>query len=87
MPLTWAAFEDYRLRALTLTDRDIRVIQYLNTSFHANEAEEAELTFYKILYGWGWLNVIGEAQPKNRERMECEEKLARLGLWAPWAKV
>jgi thymidylate synthase (FAD) len=73
-PLAWEAFEDYRLGALHLSHGEADVIARLV----AGDRDGAR----DIVEKWGW---IGAAGKKTLEAAELEEKLAKLGLTAPWA--
>lgn len=80
-PLTWGAFQDYRLNAMVLTARDIRVL---------NEILSWPDTFYDIIDGemedeLGWFQKREDGTLKNNiERMEFEEKAKRLNIEIPW---
>lgn len=75
-PLTWEAFEDYRLKALTLSRIESAVIREL-TAGHRDIAIE-------VARSEGLLGLPGEPLKANREREELESKLALLGFEAPW---
>jgi len=70
-PATWDAFVDYRVDALALSSREIRIIRALA----AGEVEEA-LT---LAAEFGWTQT-----EKNRERTEAEAKFEAVGFKAPW---
>ena len=72
-PVTWQAFIDYRLEAVTLTRLDQQVIRYLMTV----PAGEANLSPQSDMWPAGWGTV------KCRERDECIEKLRGLQLLPP----
>ena len=76
-PLAWEAFCDYRLQALSLTRVEVEVLGALNrgdTPAAVAAATEA-----------GWLKKSKSGGLiRSRERDEAGEKLARLGLSAPW---
>lgn len=83
VPLTWAAFLDYRMNALTLSARDLAVLgAMLENPTAAGDVAEA------VAGPFGWMER-GEdlALKKNRERDEFEGKLERLGLRAPWVEA
>lgn len=70
LPNIWKAFQEYRLNAMILTERDIRMIhQILTREGGQPSALAAE---------WGW------DKEKNRERKEFEEKIQKLGVPSPW---
>lgn len=76
-PLVWEAFRDYRMESLSLTRLDLAVVEALC----AHGAEAAR----ECAAGFGWLETtVSGAYRRNRERAECEAKLARLGLALPW---
>ena len=75
-PLTWAAFEDYRLGAMMVTARDIEVIQ-----------QQSQISSIKMEAAtrFGWLEKRKDGTLKNNlERLEFEEKAERLGIKVPW---
>ena len=85
VPATWEAYLDYRAGALLLTRVEREVVACLNRGQRREALQWAERA--------GWLRVradapdgarSGAALRRNRERGEAEEKLARLGLTAPW---
>ena len=82
VPFTWQAYRDYRVEALLLTRVEREIVACLNRGeTHAARgiAEQA-----------GWLRPRQAAAAglrRNRERSEAEEKLASLGLTAPWSTV
>lgn len=75
-PNTWEAFCDYRLNSVFLTAIEASIVSHLT-----REAVEDALVAAEAA---GWLNRKDEKLLRNRERAECEEKLQRLGLDAPW---
>jgi len=84
VPLTWSAFEDYRLNSLMLSARDIFVIQHtiygVCDPIILNDA-------WETLIKWGWLEREEDGRvkvKKSREREECELKLNKLGFTPPW---
>ncbi len=70
-PLVWEAFEDYRLEAMQLTRLDREVIRRLaaNGRLPADEAD------FLVAQDPSWTMLV-----RSRERDECREKLALLGL-------
>ena len=85
VPATWEAYLDYRAGALLLTRIEREIVACLNASRRQEALHLAERA--------GWLRpradaadgtAGGAALRRNRERAEAEEKLARLGLTAPW---
>ncbi len=75
-PLSWEAFVDYRLDSLFLTRIDTEVIGHIA----GNRIEEAT----KVAKAAGWLARDDGRLIRNREREECEAKIDRLGMQAPW---
>lgn len=78
VPLTWEAFLDYRWNALVLTDIERKLIK---TLIAGNEREALSLA-----RACGWLEEEEGRLKRNRERTECEQKLANFGLVPPWQK-
>ncbi len=76
VPLVWEAFMDYRFNAASLSAIEIQVIQAL-TAGNTDAAIEAAREH-------GWLEEGAQGLKRNRERLECEEKLARFNLKQPW---
>lgn len=74
-PLTWEAFNDYRLNMMSLSYQEIELIKLL-ISRDDNAAHE-------YLHRLGWL----EEGKRNRERDECLSKLARLGIMLPGTEL
>jgi len=70
-PMTWEAFQDYRLRSLLLTRLDIEVIRRLATQGPL----PADLTAFAAAQDPSWVGL-----ERCREREECLDKLRRLGL-------
>ena len=76
-PLVWEAFRDYRMDSLSLTRLDVAVIE----EFQSKGPEGARQCAREL----GWLETSASGSYKrHRERMECEAKLARLGIEVPW---
>ncbi|MDZ7617435.1 MAG: FAD-dependent thymidylate synthase, partial [Patescibacteria group bacterium] len=76
VPLTWEAFVDYRLQAMTLS----RIEQAILGALNRDGADAATAMAEQV----GLLAADGDRLNPNRERAELEEKLDRLGLRAPW---
>lgn len=77
-PITWEAFLDYRLNALTLSALELQVLRALNSDNTQKVLELAE--------EFGWLARREDGTLKrNRERIEFEEKLRSLNLGIPWS--
>ena len=75
VPMTWDAFRDYRLDALSLTRLDVEIIRALS---HIPTALAKARAF-------GWLEKDGDKLKTHREREEFEVKASRLGMSVPWA--
>ncbi|MEJ5350304.1 MAG: FAD-dependent thymidylate synthase [Melioribacteraceae bacterium] len=75
-PLAWEAFLDYQINSITFSSYEIKIINALIK----NKIDEA----LKIAEDLGWLNKIENRLARNRERIEFEEKLIKLGLEKPW---
>ena len=87
VPVTWEAYLDYRAGALLLTRVERELVACLNQGRRQEALRLAEQA--------GWLRPRAAAADgagtagalrRNRERGEAEQKLARLGLTAPWQK-
>ena len=76
MPLTWEAFLDYRLGAMSLSRTEVGLLSLL----HAGKAEEA----IEEMQAAGWLRREGDTWEPSREAREFAAKLQRLGLSPPW---
>lgn len=85
-PLTWAAFQDYRLNAMTLTARDIKMLIWIkNNGWYAEDAYEYQTKKLLQFNEWNWFDLCSDGTLKdNIERMEFEEKTKRLGIEIPW---
>ena len=76
-PLTWGAFQDYRLNALMLTARDIEMLMRVK--------EDPVIRHYINENYFGWFDTRTDGTLKNNiERMEFEDKAKRLGINVPW---
>lgn len=75
-PVVWEAFQDYRMRAMHLTRLDVEVMQRL-TSLAATQSIAPPFPDDLFLAAQepAWADLT-----RSRERDECREKLARLGL-------
>jgi len=78
VPLVWEAFLDYRRRALHLSGIEAELIRLINMNDRAGAIAAAER------HGLLTRRKDGSLA-RNRERAELEDKLAALGLRAPWA--
>jgi thymidylate synthase (FAD) len=71
LPLTWAAFNDYVLKAVTLSTRDPAVMRFM-LSGNVQKAIETAKSF-----GWS---------KSSRERKEFVRKMAAIGAPNPWSR-
>ncbi|MCC6865261.1 MAG: FAD-dependent thymidylate synthase [Ignavibacteria bacterium] len=74
-PNVWEAFMDYRINSSHFTRLEMEVLTAMTQGDKQKVIELGK--------SFNWLNDKGEAK-KNRERIEFEDKLATLGLKAPW---
>lgn len=79
-PIAWAAWNDYNFRrgAVLLTARDKQILR----SISHDDSNEQVLSLMNE-YGW-WEKDKHGIVKNNRERSECESKLASLGFTVPW---
>lgn len=75
-PITWEAFLDYRVNSIELSGPDTEIIKLLVSGNQESVIKKAE--------GFGWLKRTEKGLSSNRERLEFEEKLLKLGLTPPW---
>jgi thymidylate synthase (FAD) len=75
-PFTWEAFLDYQVHSVGLTRLEQTVIRAMSANDREKALAEAK--------SFGWLERGEKGFKTNRERSECEAKLADLGLRAPW---
>ncbi|MDP2039161.1 MAG: FAD-dependent thymidylate synthase [Ignavibacteria bacterium] len=75
-PVAWEAFRDYRMNSMELTSMEVEVMK----TMLSGKSEETLAVADKF----GWLRKVDGKLAGNRERIEFEEKLSRLGLVAPW---
>ncbi|MCF8432018.1 MAG: FAD-dependent thymidylate synthase [Melioribacteraceae bacterium] len=77
VPLTWEAFEDYRLNSFNLTGLELEIVQLINQNSHEAAIKSADSN--------GWLEKRENGEYKmNLERIEFEEKLTKMKLQIPW---
>lgn len=77
LPITWEAFTDYRLKATSLSRLDVELLKHI----YSRQSDKA----IDVAKGFGWLDGSGKPSQSNRERIEFEAKLERLGIEAPWS--
>ena len=75
-PFAWEAFLDYQFHSVGLT----RLEQELIRKVSSGDTEDALASAKQF----GWLERGEKGLKANRERSECEAKLADLGLAIPW---
>lgn len=78
VPLTWEAFLDYRLNAMSLSETEIKFLALLNSG------KERELI--RQMQKNGWLKKDKKEWKPNRKAIEFAEKMTRMGLVPPWRK-
>ena len=78
LPNVWEAFREYRLAAITLSDRDAVIIRSLD-----NGCATADTIGLASTFGWLAQDEQSNLRP-NRERQECEQKLSQLGIYIKW---
>lgn len=84
-PKAWAAFLDYRLNAITLSARDIEMINFI---------QNGHLDFIDALIKqnkFGWFELKNDGKPpwkwkSNLERKEFAEKARKIGIDIPWSE-
>jgi thymidylate synthase (FAD) len=76
VPTAWEAFQDYKVKASSLSNAEIEIIRALNTN-GADAANDAARKF-------GLLPPLGQEMKSNRERNDIEAKLTSLGFAIPW---
>jgi flavin-dependent thymidylate synthase len=75
-PFAWEAFLDYQFHSVGLTRLEQAVIRSASSGDRAAALATAKQ--------FGWLERGEKGLKTNRERAECEAKLADLGLEIPW---
>ncbi|MEN8005904.1 MAG: FAD-dependent thymidylate synthase [Candidatus Krumholzibacteriota bacterium] len=77
VPLTWEAFEDYRMGAVVFSRIEHDIIAAVGAGDHEKAAAIAREA--------GWLKIGKSGKVlRNRERQELETKLDRMNLTIPW---
>lgn len=77
-PITWEAFEDYRLNSLYLTGIDKKIISEIIKGDFGGAV--------KISRKAGFIKIAKGGIKRSRECLELEEKLEGLNLPIPWLK-
>ncbi len=75
-PIAWEAFKDYVMNSVKFSGLELKIIKQL---IAGNDEESL-----KLAEEFGWLSQKEGKLSRNRERIECEEKLNFLGLKIPW---
>jgi thymidylate synthase (FAD) len=76
-PLTWEAFQDYWLNAVTFSSAEQELLQLLSSGDPRKTVDKA--------HDMGWLKSNEDGSLKlHFERLEFEQKLRRMGLQIPW---
>ncbi len=75
-PLTWEAFQDYRMNSMALTGLELEIVQAIADG----DIEKARTAAGR----YGWLDQGKKGLKRNRERMEFEDKLLRMNMAIPW---
>lgn len=78
VPLTWEAFEDYRLESVSFSRSELDILRQLNRG----DSDQAKATAIKL----GWLDDKGNVLKSNRELVEFESKLQSIGQEVPWTR-
>jgi thymidylate synthase (FAD) len=76
LPLTWEAFQDYRMNAMSLSGPEVLLVSLLAKG----DSEKAITTAREI----GWIAGSGDDAKPGREAMEFSAKLERFGMQSPW---
>ncbi|NUN71120.1 MAG: FAD-dependent thymidylate synthase [Bacteroidetes bacterium] len=76
VPTAWEAFQDYKVKASSLSHIEIEIIRALNTGGKEAAVETAR--------SFGLLPPAGQEIKSNRERGDIEAKLTTLGIAIPW---
>ena len=77
-PLTWEAFQDYRVQSSGFSRLEMEVLRALNRGDTAQAMELAS--------SFGWLAEGAKGLKTNRERAEFEAKLRDFHLEVPWGQ-
>lgn len=75
-PIAWEAFLDYRVNSISISSLEIKM---LNTIISKGKEDAIQLADK-----FGWLRKIDGKLVQNRERIELENKLEKIGLKVPW---
>ncbi len=75
-PLTWEAFLDYRMNAVSFSRPELEILTWLNKGNKEKAVDSAKKN--------GWLEQGEKGLKSHRERSECEEKFKKMGYEIPW---
>jgi thymidylate synthase (FAD) len=75
-PITWEAFQDYMLNAVSLSARE--------TSIMSAAASGDIRGARRLAKAFGWLDSGGEIATRSRERREAIAKFKAIGLYLEW---
>jgi thymidylate synthase (FAD) len=76
VPMTWEAFLDYRLNAMSLSETEVHILGLL----FSRKNEEA----LSLMVNLGWIKSQDNGWKQNREANEFSDKIERLGIGCPW---
>jgi thymidylate synthase (FAD) len=79
VPITWEAFEDYRLNSVTFSRCELQLLKHINQDAASGAIAEA--------IEMGWLDEGGNPLRAHRERVEFESKVERIGVKVPWIQL
>ena len=77
VPLTWAAFLDYQVNCMKLSDTEIKLLVLI----YAGKEEEC----LELMKEAEWLRIKDGEQKPGREAREFSEKLTKLGIPKLWS--
>ena len=78
-PLTWEAFQDYRLNSMTFSKQELEIIKEIVVGRQQKAIETATK--------FEWIKIENGKLKGNLERAELEEKLDHLGIQIPWQNL
>jgi thymidylate synthase (FAD) len=78
-PLTWEAFQDYRLNSMTFSKQELEIIKEIVVGRQQKAIETATK--------FEWIKIENGKLKGNLERAELEEKLDNLGIQIPWKNL
>ena len=85
VPIAYKAFEDYRLNSMYLSGRDIEIMNKIVTIPKLKQDYIIETREFERKNPFGWFTKKENGSYiNNRERIEFENKMHRLGIEIPW---